>query len=434
LHFSLFGRPLSAELSSLLLLVALLGSAVLILGTWRFVHEWWQDRPHDTAVANVKPAPVQVAPADPETPARHGGNKQARKPFTDQKPIAIPEPLPPSTATSGHVSVGPAAAAPIITSFSLAVPQIEQGQSAELSWSVDGAKSVTIEPGLGTQEGGRGKRMVTPAESTTYTLIAVNEGGSVRSTVALTVVPAPVLAISSFEASPQSLTAGQHARLTWKTTGRVSSVSVDPGFNGLEPEGSLDVMPAQTTEYTLHITGPAGTANARAIVKVDQHHVAFTAIPPVIVQGGSTALHWEAPGASQITIEPGSIAANPQSLSTIRVKPLATTTYVLTAAYPPGTETQSVTVVVNRRTGASSGEMVWTGMVHGAQLVTIDLDHADTGTLQGALPGVPCVVQPVDEKHVSVASAPAPRNDFNRLVIRVTGNGMMREVIKWSLQ
>jgi hypothetical protein len=417
-------------LSSLLLLVSLLGSAVLVLGTWRFVHEWWQDRPHDTASSSVEPSPVQATPAKPKASRKHSTHKESGTTQSDPSPAAVPVP------SASTVIPPPTPGAPIIAVFSLAVPQIEAGQSAELSWSVDGAKSVTIEPAIGPIEGGRGQRMVTPTESTTYTLTATNEGGSARSTAALSVVPAPVLAIASFEASPPSVTAGQHTHLAWRTTGHVTSVSVDPGLGSLDPEGTVDVSPTETTEYTLHIAGPSGTANARTTVKVEPHRASiyFTALPPVIVQGGSTVLHWEAPGASQIRIEPGAIAANPQSLSAIRVKPLATTTYVLTAAYPSGTETQNLTVVVNRRTGPSSGEVVWTGLVHGVQLVTIDVDRADVGAVQGALPGLPCIVQPLDEKHVSIASAPAPRNDFNRLVIRVTGNGMLREVIKWSLQ
>jgi len=82
----------------------------------------------------------------------------------------------------------------------------------------------------------------------------------------------------------------------------------------------------------------------------------------------------------------------------------------------------------------TSGEIIWTGDVNGTQLITIDKDHADVGTLQGSLPGVVCIIQPLDEKHVSVVSTPGSENNFNRLVLRVKGRGGMREVVKWSLQ
>ena len=85
-------------------------------------------------------------------------------------------------------------------------------------------------------------------------------------------------------------------------------------------------------------------------------------------------------------------------------------------------------------TGPSSGELVWTGVVNGLKLVTIDRDQVDVGSLQGSLPGVVCVIQPEDEKRVNIVSTPGPDNNFNRLVFRVKGKGSRRVVIKWSLQ
>jgi hypothetical protein len=84
-------------------------------------------------------------------------------------------------------------------------------------------------------------------------------------------------------------------------------------------------------------------------------------------------------------------------------------------------------------TGPSSGEVVWEGVVKGTEIITIEGGRADSGTLRGALPGVAVLVQPTDAKKVSIASSPGPRNGFNRLVFRVSGNGNTRVVIKWSL-
>ena len=95
--------------------------------------------------------------------------------------------------------------------------------------------------------------------------------------------------------------------------------------------------------------------------------------------------------------------------------------------------TRELTVPVSAP-GRTSGQIIWTGNVSGVQLVTIDKDHADVGELQGALPGLPCIIQPSNEKKVSVASTPGPRNNYERLVLRVTGNGPTKVVIKWSLQ
>jgi hypothetical protein len=83
--------------------------------------------------------------------------------------------------------------------------------------------------------------------------------------------------------------------------------------------------------------------------------------------------------------------------------------------------------------GLSSGEIVWEGILKGTELITIENGQASSGTVTGSLPGVPCLIQPTDPKKVSVASAPGPRNQYNRLVIRVSANGRTRVTLKWSL-
>jgi hypothetical protein len=84
--------------------------------------------------------------------------------------------------------------------------------------------------------------------------------------------------------------------------------------------------------------------------------------------------------------------------------------------------------------GPSSGSIVWQGEVRGTALVTINGNASDSGqVLSGALPGVLVMVQPVDAKHVGVAATPAPSNAFRRLTLRVQGNGVLQEVIRWSI-
>lgn len=83
--------------------------------------------------------------------------------------------------------------------------------------------------------------------------------------------------------------------------------------------------------------------------------------------------------------------------------------------------------------GPSSGEIVWEGIIKGTELITIENGQSSSGTLTGALPGVAILIQPTDTKKVSIASTPGPRNQFNRLVFRVSGNGNTRVTLKWSL-
>jgi hypothetical protein len=89
---------------------------------------------------------------------------------------------------------------------------------------------------------------------------------------------------------------------------------------------------------------------------------------------------------------------------------------------------------VHQYNGPRSGEIVWEGPVAGTTLVTIQGSSSDVGqVISGALPGVVVMVQPVDNKHVGVASAPGPSNSFQRLVLRMQGKGNVREVIRWSI-
>jgi hypothetical protein len=83
--------------------------------------------------------------------------------------------------------------------------------------------------------------------------------------------------------------------------------------------------------------------------------------------------------------------------------------------------------------GPSSGEIVWEGDIKGTELITIENGRASSGTVSGALPGVLCLLQPADPKRVSIASTPAPYNQYKRMVFRVSANGRTRVVIRWSL-
>jgi hypothetical protein len=163
-------------------------------------------------------------------------------------------------------------------------------------------------------------------------------------------------------------------------------------------------------QYTLTAEGPGGVTSAQKILTVVPFPtplISFEAKPASIALGQTTTLRWNVANAAKVNIEPGIGDENPTGV--IVRKPLSNTTYVLRAI-------------------GAGGAAVKT------QLVTIDKDRADSGALSGSLPGVPCIVQPVDEKKVSFASTPQDINNYERLVFRVSGSGLVRVVIKWSLR
>ena len=78
--------------------------------------------------------------------------------------------------------------APTPTASLTATPaDIQQGQSAQLSWSTSNATSITIS-GLGTVSAS-GSRTVSPDDSTTYELTAKGPGGSADASARVTVNP-----------------------------------------------------------------------------------------------------------------------------------------------------------------------------------------------------------------------------------------------------
>jgi hypothetical protein len=148
--------------------------------------------------------------------------------------------------------------------------------------------------------------------------------------------------------------------------------------------------------------------------------------------GQTTSLRWEVTGASDIRLEPnvGSVSQS----GSLMVRPMGKTVYTIHAIGQGGEANESVNISISGLAGPATGQLIWTGNISGTQLVTIDHDHADVGTLEGALPQLPCIIQPTNEKKVGIVVAPSPTNNYDRLVLRVIGKGITRIVIDWAVQ
>ncbi|HTR48327.1 MAG TPA: hypothetical protein VMM16_13165 [Verrucomicrobiae bacterium] len=83
--------------------------------------------------------------------------------------------------TSANVPQG---AAPVISSFTASSQSVSAGTPVTLSWSVSGASYLIVSPGIGAIRGA--SAVVTPAQSTTYTLYATNAFGRTTATVNIT--------------------------------------------------------------------------------------------------------------------------------------------------------------------------------------------------------------------------------------------------------
>ncbi len=76
---------------------------------------------------------------------------------------------------------------PIVTSFIANPTTIDEGDNSTLSWAVTGANSVMITPEVGSVGVTTGNFVVSPTETTTYTLTATNTAGSSTANVIVTV-------------------------------------------------------------------------------------------------------------------------------------------------------------------------------------------------------------------------------------------------------
>ena len=87
--------------------------------------------------------------------------------------------------------------------------------------------------------------------------------------------PSPTAPTASLSASPNTVNQGQPTTLTWQTT-NATDVSID-GIGAVDPSGSRQVTPTDSTTYHLVAKGPGGTQDATARVTVN-------AAPPPPVQ------------------------------------------------------------------------------------------------------------------------------------------------------
>lgn len=80
--------------------------------------------------------------------------------------------------------------------------------------------------------------------------------------------PPPPAPSASLSANPTSIERGQSTRLTWSTE-NATQVTIE-GVGTVEPNGSQDVKPDQSTNYRLTARGPGGTQESTARVTVTE--------------------------------------------------------------------------------------------------------------------------------------------------------------------
>jgi len=80
--------------------------------------------------------------------------------------------------------------------------------------------------------------------------------------------PAPAAPTVRISAYPAAIDRGKCAKLDWATTG-ASSASIDQGIGTMDPNGSREVCPGSTTQYTITAMGDGGTRTSSTTVTVN---------------------------------------------------------------------------------------------------------------------------------------------------------------------
>ena len=239
---------------------------------------------------------------------------------------------------------------PVISSFEASPSAISTGDGSTLRWIVSDATRVTIEPGIG-DVALTGSRVISPVETTTYTLTATNDAGKRFDTVRVIVkeeeVNLPV--ISSFEASPSEIKPDESATLSWSVSD-ATRVTIEPGIGRVDLKETRAVYPTETTIYILTVTNDAGKRfdTVRVIVKEEEVNLpvisSFEASPSEIKPDESATLSWSVSDATRVTIEPG--IGRVDLKDERRVFPTESTTYTITATNDAGSVDATAEVIV----------------------------------------------------------------------------------------
>ncbi len=176
---------------------------------------------------------------------------------------------------------------PRILNFVATPQEIDPSEFSTLVWEVEEADTVTITPGVGAVDLA-GTTDVQPENTTTYTLTATNDEGSVSAEVIVSVrKQVRILEFSSMKTTVQN--PGDPATLTWRTENATRVTLVNVG--DVTVDGSATVNPNGPTVYTLIAYGENSQVSATVELDVEfanQGPVAVAEVPTAILVPAGT--------------------------------------------------------------------------------------------------------------------------------------------------
>ncbi len=226
---------------------------------------------------------------------------------------------------------------------------------------------------------------VSPATTSTYTVVAYNICGTDSSTATVTVNPLPYAIAPPDTANcpgvPITLTASGNGSYLWAPGGMTSA--------------TVSVSPSVQTKYMVSVTNSCGTA-------IDSVSISMKPVPSLSLTGPSSICAGHsatitATGTGIFTWMPGNLSG-----PSITVTPPATTTYTATATTECGSTTKLITIVVNPLPAATAGND--TAICTGSQ-ATLQVSGIGSFTwMPGNLTGNTITVSPVSTTTYSVTA------------------------------
>lgn len=248
---------------------------------------------------------------------------------------------------SQSVTITVEAAPPRISGCFATPTNIRAGEAATVQFLTENITGISVSPNVPGVSVGSTSFVVSPTQTTTYTITVTGPGNQTAQCAAVVTVDAvPAPRIIRFTAAPTSIVEGENSTLVWQVE-NATSVSISGVGDDVGLTGTREVQPAQTTEYVLTATNSAGTATARATVTVTPRAriTSFTANPPVSpVPGGNVVLTCIADNATSVTVA----GAGPLFRNQVIVNPRVDTTYTCTAVGTRSQDTRTVTVQVTQ--------------------------------------------------------------------------------------
>lgn len=224
------------------------------------------------------------------------------------------------------VSIG---ALPPTVELTASPSQVGAGANVLLRATSNGARTLTLEPGIGEFEGPSADFLVPVYGSTTFVLRATNPLGTAVDSVHVQVLPPE---IRKFAAVDSVILRGETTLLNWESRGsRSIGVEGDDGssWSGLAEVGSQEVAPVGRTTYSLVVENDSGTESSSVVVDVVPFAIReFSATHFGSLPGQPVTLRWRVDGEAEVEVEP----LGPQpSIGSITFIPDATRVFTLRA-------------------------------------------------------------------------------------------------------